>query len=322
VSLKREWRERAGNFQTTLPNSQPATYNLVMHNFDVLFDEAEPSPLTDAAYAPYGRLGFPPAPQARPWICSNFVQSLDGIVSFKGKHAAGADISRSPEDRWLMDLLRAHADAVLVGVNTLLDETELGERPRGPVFRIMDAELRRLRQKLGKRKEMNIIVTGAGRIDFSAYRLFDGELVDAVVVTTKAGAQRLAEKQPHPQVRIIVAGEDRFVDLHQMSTLLRRELGIEHLLCEGGPTLYGYLSRAGLVDEKFVTISPVEVGQLVPPEQEKSGADELNPSLYRPTTFNAPGFTAQNAPWWRWISCRRGGDHQFSRYRRKTAAVG
>ena len=291
-----------------------------MRKFEILFDEGEPAPVEDAAYQPYGPLGFPAAPQGRPWIYSNFVQSLDGIVSFKGQHAAGSDISHSEEDRWLMDLLRAHADAVLIGVNTLLDETELGTRPRGPVFRIMDEGLRRLRQKLGKRREMNIIVTGSATLDLAAYRLFDGELVDAVVVTTKTGAKRLAEKQTHPQVRVIAAGEDKFVDLGAMANLLRRELGIEHLLCEGGPTLYGYLSRAGLVDEKFVTVSPVEVGQLVPAEQAKSAADERNPSLYRPTTFQAPGFTVETAPWWRWMSCRRVGEHQFCRYRRKTVS--
>lgn len=287
-----------------------------MRNFEVLFDQGEASPLEDPAYQPYGRLGFPAPPSGRPWIFSNLVQSLDGIVSLKGKHAAGSEISRSSEDRWLMDLLRAHADAVLVGANTLLDETDLGDRPRGPVFRIMDAELRRLRQKLGKRREMNIFVTGSASLDLSDYRAFDGELVDVVLVTTRAGARRLAEKPAHPHVRVVVSGEDRFVDLEAAAGLLRRELGIEHLLCEGGPTLYGYLSRAGLVDEKFVTVSPLEVGEMVPPEQEKSVADERNPSVYRPTTFSVPGFTVENATWWKWMSCRRVGEHQFSRYRR------
>ena len=86
-----------------------------MHNFEVLFDYGEKSRVEHAAYRPYGELGFPEPPASRPWTYSNFVQSLDGIVSFKGKHAAGSDISHSQEDRWLMDLLRAHADAVMVG---------------------------------------------------------------------------------------------------------------------------------------------------------------------------------------------------------------
>jgi riboflavin biosynthesis pyrimidine reductase len=288
-----------------------------MRPFEVLFDHAEPSLIEDPSYAPYGRLGFPAPPPQRPWIFSNFVQSLDGIVSFKGKHAAGADISRSQEDRWLMDLLRAHADAVLLGVNTLVEETLLGPRDRGPVFRIMDPELRRLRQKLGRRREMNIIVTGSATLDLSAYRVFDGELLDAVVVTTRTGAARLAEKRTHPQVRVLVSGEDKFVDLPETVALLQRELGIRYLLCEGGPTLYGYLSRAGLVDEKFLTIAPLEVGQIVPAEQERATADALDPTPLRPTTFHAPGFTFENAPSWTWLSCRRVEDHQFCRYRRK-----
>jgi 5-amino-6-(5-phosphoribosylamino)uracil reductase len=287
-----------------------------MRKFEVLFDYGEPSPIEDAAYSAYGSLGFPPAPAGRPWICSNFVQSLDGIVSFKGKHAAGSDISQSEEDRWLMDLLRAHADAVLLGVNTLLDETQLGNRPRGPVFRIMNEELRQLRQKLGRKREMNVIVTGSASLDLSAYRVFDGEFVDAIVVTTRTGAARLAKEASHPQVKIIVAGDDKFVDLGAAVAALRAQLGVQHLLCEGGPTLYGYLSRAGLIDEKFLTVSPVEVGQLVPREQEPSLADQRNPSPYRPTTFNAPGFLKENAPWWRWTSCRKAGEHQFCRYRR------
>ena len=53
-------------------------------------------------------------------------------------------------------VLRANADAVLLGVNTLIEETLLGPRPRGPVFRIMDPELRRLRQKLGPGAEAMI----------------------------------------------------------------------------------------------------------------------------------------------------------------------
>ena len=293
-----------------------------MKDFEVLFDHGEPSAVDDAAYRPYGNLGFPAPTAERPWIYSNFVQSLDGIVSFKGKHAAGSDISHSEEDRWLMDLLRAHADAVLLGVNTLLDETELGERERGPVFRIMAPECRQLRQHLGRRREMNIIVTGSASLDLGNHRVFDGEFVDAAIVTTRAGAKRLAEKKTHPHVRIIVAGEDKFVDLHEMARILRRDLDISYLLCEGGPTLYGYMSKAGVVDEKFVTVSPIEVGQGIPPEQEPTESEKKNPVKVRPTTFNAPGFLADNAPWWTWVSCRKIGDHQFSRYRRRAAGLG
>lgn len=89
-----------------------------MQNFEILFDDAESSALADPVYDPYGNLGFPVPPPDRPWIFSNFVQSLDGIASFKGRHPLGSDISQSEEDRWLMDLLRAHADAVILSMTT------------------------------------------------------------------------------------------------------------------------------------------------------------------------------------------------------------
>ena len=289
-----------------------------MRNFEILFDQGEPSPVADSAYAPYGKLGFPEPPADRPWIYSNFVQSLDGIVSFRGYHASGADISQSTEDRWLMDLLRAHADAVLTGVNTLIDETNLrGKEKRGPVFRIMEPALRELRRKLGRAREKNVFVTGSGNIDLSEYRCFDGEHVDPIVVTTKAGASRIEQSSRNSGVQIVTAGEGSTVDLPRMVELLHRDFGIRYLLCEGGPTLYGSMSRAGLIDEKFLTIAPIEVGQFVPNEQLRTPEELANPrfSTMRPTVFFGPGFIKENASRWRWISSRRNGDHEFNRYR-------
>ncbi len=105
-------------------------------------------------------LGFPAPPADRPWIYTNFVQSLDGIVSLLGKHASGGEISQSDADRWLMDLLRAHADGVLMGMNTLREEQRLrGPESRGIVFQVVEPELLRLREKLGKARQRNIFVT-------------------------------------------------------------------------------------------------------------------------------------------------------------------
>jgi hypothetical protein len=88
--------------------------------FEVLFDHAEPSPFANEALAPYGNFGFPLPPADRPWIYSNFVQSLDGIASLLGKHATGADIAQSSADRWLMDLLRAYGDAVIMALQRVV----------------------------------------------------------------------------------------------------------------------------------------------------------------------------------------------------------
>ena len=286
--------------------------------FEVLFDNAEPSLISDDAYAPYGNFGFPPPPAGRPWIYSNFVQSLDGITTLLGKHGSGGDISQSPEDRWLMDLLRAHADGLLMGMNTLLEEQRIrGPESRGIVFQVADPQLRELRGRLRKGRERNIFVTRAVNLDLSQHKAFDGDVVDAAILTSPAGAERLRVQGPHPQVTIIAAGEGETFDLARAIGKLREELGVQYLLCEGGPTLYGSLARADLVDEKFMTVSPIEVGQIVPAEQERVASEQTIPVLLRPTVFGGPGYTRENLTRWTWLSCRKAGDHQFSRYRRR-----
>jgi riboflavin biosynthesis pyrimidine reductase len=291
---------------------------LSVRNFQILFDDAESSSIEHPGFVPYGKMGFPSAHAERPWTFANFVQSIDGIASFKGPHAAGSDISQSAEDRWLMDLLRAHADAIITGIHTLVEETlsapKLNEG-RGPVYRIEEQSLRELRVKLGRKREKVIFVTASGSVDPRSYRVFDGDLMDALILTTEAGAARLQGRSD--KMKLIVAGQDTSIDLPRAMHILRKEMGIEHLLCEGGPTLYGSMARAELIDEKFVTVSPVEIGLLVPPEQDISPIGTGNQLNVRPTTFMFPGFTKETAPWWRWMSCRRVGDHQFNRYRRK-----
>jgi riboflavin biosynthesis pyrimidine reductase len=136
-------------------------------------------------------------------------------------------------------------------------------------------------------------------------------------VTSPNGAMRLATAATHPHVAVLAAGDGDALDLPGAIGKLRSELGVQHLLCEGGPTLYGALARADLVDEKFVTVSPVEVGQVVPPEQERLPHEPKTSPLYRPTIFAGPGFTRDTMTRWAWLSCRKHGDHQFHRYRRE-----
>lgn len=287
-----------------------------IHQFEVLFDHAEPSPLTDDAYSPYGNLGFPKPPIDRPWIYSNFVQSLDGIASLLGGHGSGGEISQSREDRWLMDLLRAHADAILMGMNTLLEERRSrGPASRGIVFQVADPKLQELRQKLGKGRQRNLFVTRAVDLDLSQLKVFDGDVVDAAIVTSPAGADRLRSQSAHSHVTVVAAGDGETLDLPAAVRQLRHEMDVEYLLCEGGPTLYGTLARAGLIDEKFMTVSPVEVGQIVPAGQVRISGEPI--TLLRPTVFGGLGFTRDEMTRWTWLSSRKVGDHQFNRYRRK-----
>jgi hypothetical protein len=95
----------------------------------------------------YGPFGFPaPADARRPYISSNFVMGLDGRASFREleDRTDGNVVSRSREDRWLMDFLRAHHDAQLIGASTLREE--LNPAGRGWDYGIDDEELHIYRQ--------------------------------------------------------------------------------------------------------------------------------------------------------------------------------
>ena len=88
---------------------------------ETLYDAAEgcPLPLPPELATLYGRLTFPLI-QGRPYVIANFVTTLDGIVSLgvPGQEG-GAEISGfNQHDRMVMGLLRAVADAVVVGAGT------------------------------------------------------------------------------------------------------------------------------------------------------------------------------------------------------------
>jgi len=287
-----------------------------MRDFQVLFDHGERSALLEPEMARYGKLGFPACHGSRPWIFSNFAVTMDGLVSLLGDESGGGDIARLPEDRWLMDLLRANADAVMLGMNTLREETRLGRpRPRGPVFRIVDPAMQQLRKRLRPQRERNILVSARGDFKMSDFAIFDAATadvngVDVTILTTHEGADRLA-RQPNRNPKVDILGVDALdadtkdpgVDLPLAMSVLRDRYAIEYLLYEGGPSLYSQLLLAGLMDEKFVTVAPIEAGQRV--------AEGL-----RPTMLPEVGLRRDEAICWQWLSCRKLDNYQFHRYRR------
>jgi len=68
-----------------------------------------------------GPLSFPNAPTDRPWTVVNFVTTMEGHTSFNipGQEGGGEISGFNEQDTFIMGLLRATADAVMVGANTL-----------------------------------------------------------------------------------------------------------------------------------------------------------------------------------------------------------
>src|SRR5258707_568693 len=139
----------------------------------------------------YGRLRMPRA-RTRPHVFSNFAATLDGVVSLNVKgHKSGGDISGfSAQDRMVMGLLRAVADAVVVGAGTLaVDRNHLWTAE--DIFPGFAEEYRALRAALGKRgPPLNAVVSGSGRLDLRL-AIFSSGRVSALIVTTAAGAEEL-----------------------------------------------------------------------------------------------------------------------------------
>ena len=243
----------------------------------------------------YGPFGFPaPADARRPYISSNFVMGLDGRASFrelKGR-VDGKTVSRSSEDRWLMDFLRAHHDGQLIGANTLRDEPN--PEGRGWDYGIDDEELRIYRQEtLGLGQQRVLVLSGSGNIDVTL-RLFSSPRVEPWIITAREGYKNLRSQLKRlgleGTIKIISVGEGTQVDLATAAQLLRQEHGIRTLLCEGGPTLYGEFLKNQLIDEDFRTMSLQVLGE------------STEPGIDRPTAYGHVSYTPELAPWFRLIS--------------------
>ena len=259
--------------------------------FDVLYEADGPSyKLPADLHHVYGRLGF-----KTPVVYANFVASVDGVVSLGSKPSAGSTISgKYPADRFLMGLLRACADAVVIGAGTLRATPGHLWTP-AHVYPELATEFTGLRSTLGRSLEPALVVlTASGDLDFSHPALVRG----ALVITTAAGAKKIGDRVPAAS-ELIEMGEGTTLDIGKTIAELRGR-GLHVLLTEGGPHLTGQLIEGALLDELFLTVSPVVAGRK---DEQRLGlveGVELLPA---------------RGVWSSLLSARRHGDFLFLRYR-------
>jgi riboflavin biosynthesis pyrimidine reductase len=227
-------------------------------------------------------------------LYSNFVTSIDGVATLGDVPSAGSALSaKHPGDRFLMALLRACADAILLGAGTLRATPGHLWTP-AHVYPALAESFAGLRRSLGRTLEPRLtVLTSGADLDFSHPALQHG----ATILTTHAGAQAMAGRVPD-SCDVATCGEGGRIDLSRAVEELRNR-GHRVVLTEGGPHVMGGLIAANLLDEAFLTISPVLAGR---GQEQRLGMVEGVELLPRA------------GAWTRLLSARRHGDYLFLRY--------
>jgi riboflavin biosynthesis pyrimidine reductase len=176
----------------------------------------------------------------------NFVVSLDGAVAVHGRSEALG----SPGDQRIFNLLRALADGVLVGHGTAAAE---GYRPI-----TADSPVGRLRTSLGRPATASIAVVSRRASLDPGSRLVTGAVSPTVLVTCAAADPGRRTALADAGVVVLICGDDD-VDLPLALERLA-DLGMEQVLCEGGPQLFRAALRAGVVEDLALSVSPMLVG--------------------------------------------------------------
>jgi riboflavin biosynthesis pyrimidine reductase len=285
------------DIQTTRPHGPGTPFELLLAEAP-----ADGRSLAEPWQALYGsdwRL-LTPSPE-RPYTYVNFVTSHDGRISFdEPGHLGGGAISRlSRHDQWVMGLLRARADAILVGDATLRLEArhiwtaEAIFPDDAPAW----SALRRQEDRAAA--PLHVFLSLAGDIPRDA-AVFARSDIPVLIATTDAGGRAAhARLRNLPQVEIRALGTSA-VDLSALLRELRTTYGVRSLLCEGGAHVYGAMLAAGQVDDEFLTLSPIMVGN------RPRGSGPPRPSL-----VEGVAFSPEHPPAYHLLSLRRSGSYIF-----------
>jgi riboflavin-specific deaminase-like protein len=226
--------------------------------------------------------------ETRPRVLVNFAASIDGKITVAPPLLeAPFRMSRHPEDPRRMRLLRASADAILIGAGNLrVDDPDLA----------LAADERERRRQRGERQPLRVVVTRRGEGVTPDRRMFDPSLGGPGVVVHSDQMPSSTREQLAKAASLVSLGE-RDVDLSRMLEWLAVELRVATLLCEGGGVICAGLFAARAVDALFVTLAPRILG-----------------GAAAPTLVDGAGFAPDEIPDATLGAVDREGDELFLRY--------
>ncbi len=201
------------------------------------------TPTVEHLVESFGLWSRPELPAERPRLLLNMISTVDGRATLAGRSGSLGGAA----DRALFHALRAPVDGILVGAATVRKENY------GRI--IPDPAVRALRVQRGLTEEpLACIVSGRMTIDGELPLLREP---GARVAILTASAASLGSSEA--TVDYIRAGEGQ-LDLRTALVELAHRFTVQTVLCEGGPHLARQLLGAGLVDELFLSISPMLAG--------------------------------------------------------------
>jgi riboflavin biosynthesis pyrimidine reductase len=167
-----------------------------------------------------------------PWFRANLVSTADGAAA--GESGKSGSINNAVDKR-VFDLIRAGADAIVVGAGTARIE---GYRPTD---------------------RPTVVVSRSGRVPRALRDAGPGRVLMA---TCRAAPGLVEARGILGDEHVLVLGGHR-VDLTRLRTELAAR-GFAHVLCEGGPHLLRDLLDQGVIDELDTTVVPRLVAGLHP----------------------------------------------------------
>jgi riboflavin biosynthesis pyrimidine reductase len=171
-------------------------------------------------------------PPTASWLRLNLIASVDG-------NAAGIDGTSesltNAADRIILGVIRELSDVVVVGANSVRREGYFLPR----------------RSRLA-------VVTISG--DLSGHRINPAaDLLPLIVVCPLEAVARVRETLGAEPVEIVCVAPSPETNLLAMADIVAalRSMGLNSIVCEGGPQLIGQLLAARLVDEACFSTSPI-----------------------------------------------------------------
>jgi riboflavin biosynthesis pyrimidine reductase len=225
----------------------------------------------------YGPLLFPRLPEDRSYTYASFVMSVDGRIAFP-ESPDGTLLAKTNKldpyggecDFWVLNLLRAASDAIIMGSMTLAREPYL-------TGRIFDPDLTACRSAAGKPDTpLHVVITRSGANLSLEHKVFRERDIPALIAASPEGAETIRRRfsgevvpaEPEDLSTAALRGTNKPLlfgfgsglefDAEALLAFLKRG-GCGRVLIES-PSFLSHLMAEKLLDEMFLNTSGIFIG--------------------------------------------------------------